>query len=134
MTGVHDAGPWYATFVYAADDPIGSAGPRHSVLAEAERRFRGGHALFARVEYVQRTAEELSLAGSVGELQDVGAVQVGYGRAIWSLGRASLRIGGYATMTIVTPQLEPFYGSRTPLTIAAFGQFSWGSAHREHAM
>ena len=126
LTAVHDAGPWRATLVYAADDPVGGGSPHRTVLAEGERRWNGGHALFARAEFVQRTAEELSLVGSVSEVQDLGALQVGYARAVWRLGGTPVRIGGYATATRVPPQLEPFYGSRMPLTIAAFAQLRRG--------
>ena len=120
---VRNAAPWFITVAFGANDPVGREPPSRALLAEGERRWNSEqHVLFARAEYVQRTAEELSLVGSVNPRQDIEALQVGY-----SYGRR-VRLGGYATMTRIPPQLEPFYGSRTPLTVAVFGQFSWAAA------
>ena len=83
--------------------------------------------LFARAEYVQRTDEELALIGSINELQDVEALQVGYAHAVRSVGGTGggIRLGAYLTVALVPPQLESFYGTRAPLTAAAFGQLVW---------
>ena len=118
--------PWFVTIVYSANHPVGGAAARPTFLVEAERRWTAGHVLFARAEYVKRTAEELSLVGSINALQDIEAVQLGYGRAVGSFGGKPARVGAYATLTVIPAQLETFYGSRTPLTIAAYGQISWG--------
>lgn len=134
LAAVHNASPWLITIAYGANDPVGGAPTSSSVLAEGERRWSEGHVLFARAEFVQRTAEELSLVGSVSVRQDVEAVQLGYARAVTSLDRSPVRVGAYATLTLIPPQLEPFYGRRTPLTIAIYGQLSWDSDHHEHAM
>jgi hypothetical protein len=96
------------------------------VLAEAERRWNDRHVLFARAEYVERTAEELSLVGSVSATQPIGALQVGYARAVARRGGTAARLGAYATVNGIPAQLEAFYGSRTPFGIAAFAQLSWG--------
>jgi hypothetical protein len=65
---------------------------------------------------VQRTAEELSLVGSVSERQDITSLQLGYARG------KQVRLGAYTTVTHIPQQLEPFYGSNIPLTVAVFGQ------------
>jgi hypothetical protein len=119
--------PWFITIAYSANEPLGSALPSRTVLAETERRWTAGHALFARAEFVQRTDEELGLVGSVDERQDIKAFQVGYARALPSVAGNPARIGAHATLAIIPPQLEPFYGRRTPLTLAVYAQISWGS-------
>ena len=122
---VRDAAPWFVTIAYGANDPVGPEQPARTVLAEGERRWSNGDALFGRAEYVQRTPAELSLVGSVDGRQDIESLQLGYSRrlASWLGGRIS--VGGYATTTLLPPRLEPFYGGRTPSTIAGFGQLSW---------
>jgi hypothetical protein len=124
---VHNAAPWFLTIVYSANDPVGRERPAGSALVEAQRRWKDEHVLFARAEYVQRTDEELSLIGSVNERQDVGAVQVGYARGIRTVETSRLRVGMYGLLSIVPPQLRPFYGSRIPFTVAAFGHLSFES-------
>jgi len=115
---------WLVTFVYGANDPIGGARTRRSVLVEAQRLWHGGHLFFTRAEFVQRTAEELELVGSINEVQDVGAVQLGYGRDVWR-GAVTVGVGAHATVQVVTPQLEPFYGARMPLAFGVHSQVSW---------
>ena len=122
----YNSAMWSLTLVYGGNDPVGSGRLRHTVLAEAEGRSRDGHVVFARVEYVQRTSAELSLVGSVNATQDVEGFQLGYGRAVTRQGNATVRLGAYATVNVVPPQLAPFYGSRHPVSLAAFTQVSWG--------
>lgn len=116
---------WSVSVVHGANDPIGGARPRRTLLAEAERRWPGGHVLFTRAEFVQRTAEELALVGSINAVQDVGALQAGYARDVMSRSGVMLRLGAHATVNVVPPQLEPFYGARTPLALGAHAQVSW---------
>lgn len=118
---------WQMSFVYGANDPIGSAHPRHSLLAEAQRHWGGpgGHVFFTRGEFVQRTSEELELVGSINTVQDVGAVQLGYGREVLSRGSVTVRATVHGTVHVVTPQLEPYYGARTPVALGAHAQLSW---------
>jgi hypothetical protein len=122
----HDGSPWSFSLVYSANDPLGSTRRANTVLLEGARRWSGGHVLFARAEYVQRTDEELALIGSINALQDVEALQLGYAMAVGGSGM-QFRVGGYTAINLVPPQLEPFYGTRTPLTLNAFGQVSWSS-------
>lgn len=63
--------------------------------------------------------------GSINAVQDVGALQLGYGRSVLSRGRVSTRLGAHATVHVVPPQLEPFYGARAPLALGLYAQVSW---------
>ena len=113
---------WAVTLVYGFNDPLGSGGPQQTLLAEAERHWSDRDVVFARAEYVQRTAQELSLVGSVNAIQDVSAVQVGYGRTVARRAGIAARLGASGTINIVPPQLEAFYGGRTPMAVAAYLQ------------
>ncbi len=123
----HDGIPWSFSLVYGANDPLGSTPRASTVLLEGARCWSAGHVLFARAEYVQRTDEELALIGSVNALQDVEALQVGYAAAVGGVGGTQVRVGGYTTINLVPPQLDQFYGTRTPVTLTAFGQVAWSS-------
>ena len=116
---------WSFSAVYGANDPVGSDRPRRALLFEAEHHSSGGGVLFGRAEFVQRTAEELALVGSINAVQDVGAVQLGYGWNVLARGRVTTRLGAHATLDVVTPQLEPFYGTGTPLSLGVHAQVSW---------
>lgn len=116
---------WQVSFVYGANDPIGSVRPRRSLLAEAQRHWPGGHVFFTRAEFVQRTAAELELVGSINTVQDIGALQLGYGRDLLSRGSVTVRLAAHGTVHVVTPQLEPFYGAHLPLAFGVHSQVSW---------
>jgi hypothetical protein len=128
VAAVRSVSDWSVTIVYGSNDPLGRSRPRHTILAEGERRW-SGHVVFGRVEYVQRTSQELALVGAIRETQDIGALQLGYSRKVGALRGTVARVGTYGTVNLIPRQLEPFYGSRTPLTVAAFGQVTWGSGH-----
>jgi hypothetical protein len=122
VSGVREAAPWFLTLAYAANNPIGNEPAAPAVLVEAEYRSRDGHVSYARAEYVQRTAEELSLVGSVGARQDIASLQLGYARPLLNGRTARVRLGAYTTLTYVPAQLELFYGSSIPPTVAVFAQ------------
>lgn len=122
--GLLTAPGWSVTIAYGGSDPVGSARLRHTLLVEAEHRLSSADVVFGRAEYVQRTAEELSLVGSINATQDVEAVQVGYGRTVVARRATTVRVGAHATLNIVPPALVPFYGSRAPFAIAVFGQLT----------
>ena len=112
---------WALSLVYGANRAFGES-PRHSLLVEGARASAAAHAVFGRVEFVRRSAEELSLVGSIGPVQSIGAVQVGYARRVTAWSGLNTRVGVYGTMNVVPRELMPFYGGRAPLTIAAFWQ------------
>ena len=121
---LRDAKPWSLSIVYAANNPVGAAGPRHSLLAEGQWEGADRSALYFRVEYVQRTAEELALVGSISAIQDIESMQVGYSRALASRGTVVGRLGAHITVDLVGLQLEPFYGMATPFGIAVYGELT----------
>ena len=122
LGALHDAEPWSLSVIYGANNPVGAEGPRHSVLAEAQWNSPTGDALFTRVEYVQRTADELALVGSISAIQDIESMQIGYSRAVAVRGKVMGRLGGYVTVNLTPPQLTPFYGTSVPFGTAVYGE------------
>jgi len=113
------SGAWSTTLLYAAiapeDEPT-----RHSILVESTVDLTPAQAVFARAEYVRRTADELALTGSVPDELDLLAVSLGAARRLWRSRGATVVAGARVTAHLVPPALEPFYGSRTPLAVLAY--------------
>ena len=81
--------------------------------------------LFGRVEYLQKSSEDLVLADqpalpsgvtafSADRMFDVGSLTVGYIREIGRWGWATVGFGAEGTLNVVPAALEAAYGSRTP--------------------
>jgi hypothetical protein len=93
---------------------------RHSALAESEAVLGRRNTILGRVELVQKSAEDLVLpTGPGGFAPDstftVAAVSVGYIREVVRMSTATLGVGVQATLNLVPTELQPFYGSPTPL-------------------
>jgi len=92
----------------------------HSMLAESEAVLDRRNTILGRLEVVQKTAEELVLpTGPGGFARDstftVAAASVGYIREVARTSKATLGVGLQATLNLVPTELQPFYGSRTPV-------------------
>lgn len=113
-------GEWSSAFVYGADLRDGASHPLNSLLVESTLELDRANAVFARAEYVRRTAEDLALTGSIPEEVDIGAVAAGYARRVATRARMEAVIGLRGTMRFVPAELELFYGSRTPVGVLAY--------------
>ena len=85
---------------------------------------------------VQKTAEDLVLpTGPGGFAPDstftVAAVSVGYIREVVRMSKATLGVGFQTTLNLVPTELQPFYGSRTPVGGMVFVRFR--PLHGPHA-
>jgi hypothetical protein len=108
--------------VWGANRPQG--GPAlHTVLVESALDLTAHHGVSARVEYVQRTADELALTGSVPDEQDVGAASLGYAWRTSVGGHATAALGVHGTVSFVPAALTPFYGGRTPVSFLVYVRF-----------
>jgi hypothetical protein len=109
----------------------------HSVLAESEAMLDRRNTIFGRLEFVQKTAEDLVLpTGPGGFAPDstftVTALSVGYIREVARTSKATLGVGFQATLNLVPTELQPFYGSRTPVGGMLFVRIR--PLHGPHAM
>jgi len=92
----------------------------HSALVESEAVLDHHNTILGRLELVQKTAEDLALPiGSLGFSPDstftVAAGSLGYIREVVRMANATLGIGFQTTLNLVPAELQPFYGSRTPV-------------------
>jgi len=79
---------------------------------------------------VNRTAD-LTLVGSVSRELDIGAVSLGYERALWRSALAATGLGARGTLNLVPEELRLFYGSRTPVGLMAYVQVRPGTDRRK---
>ena len=115
------SGRWSSALVWGANRHEGSAELEHSALAETNYEPDGRNAWLARVELVQKSAEDLSLETlDEHERVDVGAVSLGYVREIGARWGTSGGVGVRGTVSLVPRAAEAAYGSRTPLGAVVF--------------
>src|SRR5437773_9307067 len=119
---LHSRGTWSTTFVYGADLPAGAGHPLNTLLLESTLELGDADAVYGRAEYVRRTAAELALVGSASRELDIGAVSLGYERALWRSALVATGVGARGTLNLVPEELRLFYGSRTPVGLTAYVQ------------
>jgi hypothetical protein len=118
-------GQWATTFIWSAMAHSDQPGLSESALAESELVLDRKNTVFARAEFVQKTADDLVLTGGPGGFArdrsfDVGSISLGYVRELREWGGATLGLGALATVNVVPEALRPAYGSRTPIGGMAF--------------
>ena len=115
-------GSWTSTAVYGMNRPGGGDPATSSVLLESSLGLRDRGSIFGRAEYVQRTSEDLVLTGAIPARVEVAALSLGLLRELSRSAGHALGLGARATVNVVPPELEPFYGLRTPLGLVVFGR------------
>jgi hypothetical protein len=120
-------GEWASAMVYGANKHtvpgVPSPGFAHSVLLETNLQVDDRNGLFGRVEWVQKSAEELVIPEADAEdLFDVSDLTLGYVREVAQRGGASLGLGVRGSLNFVPGRLEDTYGTRTPAGIALYAR------------
>jgi hypothetical protein len=123
---------WSTALIYGATLPAGARRPLNTLLLESSVELDAANAVFARAEYVRRTAVELSLVGSVSRELDIGAVSLGYTRTAIRRRGVTVALGGRGHTYVVPAELVPFYGSRAPLGALAFVRLRPATAPAHH--
>lgn len=112
---------WTQSLVWAMNDKESHPTNEHSVLYENNLQFPK-QALYSRYEFVQKAAEELDLASTLGHKNfDIHAVTLGYNRNIAPFAPVEILLGAQATVNFPAPELRPLYGSR-PLGLEVYLQ------------
>jgi hypothetical protein len=112
-------GAWGSMLLWGANEHGGRA--EQSVLAESNLEIGRKNAVFARAEYVRKSAEDLVLLSVDPERQfDIRSITGGYVREVVAIPGGSIGVGGRATLNFVPRALEPFYGTRTPAGLAVY--------------
>ena len=109
-----DGGSWASTVVWGANESAGHA--RQSVLAESNLEIGARNSVFARVERVRKSAEELVLPSIDPTREfDVGSIVGGYVREVATFPGGTIGIGGRVSLNFVPDAIAPFYGTRRPV-------------------
>ena len=107
-------GRFNGALVWGANATLGGT-TSHSLLAEGDVELRRGHHLFTRVEYVQKSGEDLAVAPGT---YDVSSIVLGYLKD-WGGYSAGVR----GAVGFVPSSLETEYGSRAPLGVAVYARW-----------
>ncbi|HVT38413.1 MAG TPA: hypothetical protein VHE78_05190 [Gemmatimonadaceae bacterium] len=113
-------GQWASTLMWSANAHSDQTGLSESALAESELVLDLKNTIFARSEFVQKSADDLVLTGGPGGFSrnrsfDVGSISLGYIRELRAWRDVTLGLGASAALNVVPSSLESFYGSRTPM-------------------
>jgi hypothetical protein len=132
-------GDWASALVYGANKHVPFSGPaeswEHSVMAESNLQLDETNTVFGRVEYVRKSGEELSLAGSLEDREfDIGTLSLGYVREFAGFRGATVGLGARAAMNLIPDALASTYGSRTPVGLAVFLRIRPGLLAEAHAV
>ena len=131
-------GDWASALVYGANKHTAPGQPcqsfGHSVLLETNIQLDDWNSIFGRAEWVQKSAEELAVAGAETEAHfDVSGIVLGYVREVVQHGGAGLGLGIRGSINFVPEGLRPAYGTRTPAGIALYARVRPTLLQRAHA-
>lgn len=109
------------------------ASPHHhssSMLAETNLEIGARNAVFARIEGVRKSGEELGfLGGDLTTLYDIRSFVAGFTRQIATVGRAEVGLGARGSVNFIGQSLEATYGGRTAKGFAVYAQLRPLSGH-----
>ncbi len=116
------SGSWASTVIYGGNKHAGQRGFSNSALAESNLELDNSNTVFGRIEFVQKSAEDLAVplaspqfSGAVTTEFRVGEVTLGYVRELSRVYGGSLGAGVAGSLNVVPSTLQFVYGSRTPL-------------------
>jgi len=114
-------GRWAIAFIYGANARIGTGRLANSVVLETSFDLDGTNAVFGRVEYVRKTAEDLVVSSVPPTTEyDVGALALGYRRGLTSVAGVTAGVGVRGAVNFIPSALQRVYGSRAPLGFAVY--------------
>ncbi|NUQ20396.1 MAG: hypothetical protein HOQ09_05480 [Gemmatimonadaceae bacterium] len=124
-------GQWSSAFIWGMNKFSGHRDPTHGVLAETEAVLDAHNTVFARGEYVQKSADDLVLDDAsvlpvgtpvfdANHVFEVAAISAGYIREIGRWRWATIGLGAQGTLDVVPGSLAEVYGSRTPVGAVIF--------------
>jgi hypothetical protein len=116
-----------SALVYGANRHVVSGQPsrafEHSLALESDAQLDDGNSFFGRLEWVQKDAEELVIPSAVPERTfSISSLALGYVREVLDYQGASLGLGVRGSLTLLPDDLEPTYGSRTPVGLAVYAR------------
>jgi hypothetical protein len=130
-------GDWSSALVYGANEHAAqgepSTGFAHSLLLESNVRLDDLNSVFGRVEWVQKSAEDLVIPTASPDIRfNVTALMLGYVREIAQYAGASLGLGVRGSIDVLPGGLKSTYGTRTPAGIAFYARLRPTMSQRDH--
>jgi hypothetical protein len=125
-TGHHSS-----SLVYGANKHSDGGGFEHSLVLETNFHFQR-NSVFGRLTFVQKDASDLVVPVTVNNRFDIYSFSLGYLREVGRLGQATFGLGGRIGASLVPRDLEPAYGTRTPVGIALYLRVMPGESMMQH--
>ena len=129
-------GEWSSAIIYGANLESGEQSFANAALAETSLDFDRLNTLFARAEFVQKSAADLAVDGlippSLGGIAalassdtrfNVGSFVVGYVRDVGTFSGGTIGLGAAGVINVIPSTLEPAYNTRTPSGFSIFVRF-----------
>jgi hypothetical protein len=114
-------GEWASAVIYGGNKLEHTDRWSNSLLAESNLSFDRSNSVFARLEYVDKSAEDLDLSDQPPDARfSVGSVAFGFVREIVRYPGGTLGLGGRLAVDFVPAAIAPDYGSRTPTGFAVY--------------
>ena len=118
-------GQWATTVIWGANKHASLPALAHSALVESEAVLDESNTVLGRLEYVEKSANDLVLdtpqyGFASTRMFDVSALSLGYIREVARLGAATLGVGAMGTANLVPSVLANAYESRLPLGWTVF--------------
>lgn len=112
---------WTTSVIYGVNMPTGDERASQAVLVESSV-IAGRSTVFGRFELVQKSADELVLPPQIDHDRrfQVASLSLGHIREVGDAFGMTLGAGARGTVNMVPAELEPHYGSRTPLGLWLF--------------
>jgi hypothetical protein len=112
-------GEWATLVLWGANAHGGEA--EHSAVMESNLEVGRRNTVFARYEYVRKSAEDLVVPGAPPEQQyDINSVVAGYIREVSSIRGGTIGVGVRASLNFIPGSLQSTYGTRTPGGFAVY--------------
>jgi hypothetical protein len=113
---VGTGGTWSSAVIYGANAQIGTGRLASSILVESTFDPDGTNSVFARGEFVRKSAEDLAIPAAPATTRyDVGGLALGYLRTVGGLAGLAAGVGARGSVNVVPSSLSAVYGSRTPV-------------------
>lgn len=129
-------GEWSSAIIYGANLESGEQSFANAALAETSLDFDRLNTVFARAEFVQKSAADLAVDGSIppnlggtpalatsDTRFNVFSLVLGYVRDVGTFSGGTIGLGAAGMINVIPSTLEQAYGTRTPSGFSIFVRF-----------
>jgi hypothetical protein len=117
-------GEWASAIIYGGNKLEHTDSWSSSLLAESNLTFDRWNSVFTRVEYVEKSADDLDILDRPADSRfKIGSAAIGYVRELIRYPGGSLGLGARFAVDFVPAAIAPDYGSRTPTGLAVYLRF-----------